>query len=244
MLTIKFDGVDELRRQLSGFSDRRFSAAIATALTRSAKHAQGELKQEMVRSLDRPTPYTLNALRIWPATATELSARVAFRNEGESGNANNYLMPNVAGGARVTNRVEAALRAIGALPSGWFATPGQGATLDAYGNMARSQTMQILAQLRSSKMAGPQPKGASLQAARKAGGRFFVMPVGGKTQPGVYQQEMFGKSITPVLVFVQQPQYSKRYPFFDLAKRIAEDRLPIEVERSIAEHVNRLAAKR
>lgn len=64
MMQVKINGLDQLRKQLAEFSDRRFAAAIATALTRSGKHAQEQLRAEMQQSLDRPTPFTLNALHL------------------------------------------------------------------------------------------------------------------------------------------------------------------------------------
>jgi hypothetical protein len=249
MFQVTVKGLEQIKAQLDGFSDRRFNAATATALTRSAKYAQEQLRLEMQRSLDRPTPFTLNALRMWPASADRLVARVGFRDDGTGGvNANNYLRPNVDGGARVAKRVEAALRAIGALPAGWFAVPGEGAALDGYGNMSRGQVIQILSQLRVTLTAGYSRNMAfdarkQINAQRRAGGRFFVMPVGGKVQPGVYQRELMGKSITPVLVFVRQPLYRQRYDFFGKAQAIAEERLPVEMQRSVAEHIAKLAAK-
>ena len=250
MLTVQIKGLDKLKSRLDGFSDRRFNAAVATALTRSAKYAQEQLRAEMQRSLDRPTPYTMNALRVWPASADNLVSKVGFRDDGTGGrNANNYLMPNVEGGARVAKRVEVALRAIKALPDGWFAVPGDGAALDGYGNMSRGQIIQILSQLRITMTAGHTRNMAfdarkQISAQRKAGGRFFVMPVGSKVQPGVYQREMFGKGITPVLVFVKQPVYSKRYAFFGKGQAIAEARMPVELRRSFDEHIARMAAKK
>lgn len=247
MLTVQVNGLEELKSKLDGFSDRRFAAAIATALTRAGKFAQDQLREEMRRTLDRPTPYTMNALRLWPARADNLVASVGFRDDGTGGrNANNYLMPNVQGGVRVAKRVEVALRAIKALPEGWYAVPGQGAALDSYGNMSRGQIIQILSQLRITMTAGHNRNMAfdarkQIAAQRKAGGRFFVVPVGIGTQPGVYQRELFGR--TPVLVFVKQPTYQKRYAFFDTARRIANERLPVEIERSVLEHAARLASR-
>lgn len=248
-LNIEVKGLRELQGKLDGFSDRRFAAAVATALTRSGKYAQEHLRQRMRQDLDRPTPFTLNALRLWPARADHLVATVGFRDDGRGGvNASHYLNPNVEGGARVAKRVEAALRAIKALPDGWFAVPGQGARMDSYGNMERGQVVQILSQLRVALTAGYSRNmsfdpGKAIAAQRKAGGRFFVMPIGSKVQPGVYQRELFGKNITPVLIFVKQPRYSKRFDFWGEARRVAEERLPIEVQRSVGEHVQRLAAR-
>lgn len=249
MLRVQVTGLDELRRSLEGFSDRRFAASVATALTRAGAHAKDQLKLEMQRTLDRPTPFTLNALRLWPASADKLEARVGFRDDGTGGmNANNYLLPNVEGGPRVAKRVEAALRAINALPAGWFAVPGQGAALDSYGNMSRGQIIQILSQLRITMTAGHTRNLSfdarkQIAAQRKAGGRFFVMPIGSKVQPGVYQRELFGGSITPVLVFVKQPRYRRRYDFFGKAEAIATERMPLELRRAFEESAQRLASK-
>jgi hypothetical protein len=248
-MQVVIKGLEDIKRNLEGFSDRRFAAAVATALTRSGKYAQEQLKLEMQRTLDRPTPFTLNALRLWPARADKLEAKVGFRDDGTGGvNPNNYLMPNVEGGPRVPKRVEAALRAIGALPDGWFAVPGQGAQIDNYGNMTRGQIIQILSQLRITLTAGYSRNMSfdsrkQIAAQKRAGGRFFVMPIGSKVQPGVYQKELFGRNITPVLIFVRQPRYTKRYDFFAKAQSVAEERMPIEMQRSIDEHIAKMAAK-
>jgi hypothetical protein len=114
--------------------------------------------------------------------------------------------------------------------------------------MSRGQIIQILSQLRITMTAGYTRNMAfdarrQISAQRKAGGRFFVMPVGGKVQPGVYQRELIGSSITPVLVFVRQPQYRKRYDFFGKAQALADERMPVELRRSLSEHVARLATK-
>ena len=250
-MDVVIKGIDELRRTLTQFSDRRFNAAIATALTRTAKSVQGEMRDELRTVFDRPTPYTLNALRIWPATADKLTARVGFRDDGTGGmNANNYLMPNVTGGERRDKRIEAALRAIGALPSGWRAVPGQGAAIDSYGNMSRGQIIQILSQLRVTLTSGFDRNMSTdarkqIAAQKRAGGRFFVMPVGNRsgTQPGVYQREFYGRGITPVIVFVSGARYQARWPFWANAQRRAEAHITREVERSVGEHIAKVAAK-
>lgn len=63
-MEIKIKGLDELRRDLAQFSDRRFRAAVATALTRTAKKVQDEMRDELRTVFDRPTPFTLNAMRM------------------------------------------------------------------------------------------------------------------------------------------------------------------------------------
>lgn len=250
-MEIQIKGLDDLRRALTQFSDRRFNAAIATALTRTGKAVQDEMRDELRTTFDRPTPYTLNALRLWPASADKLQARVGFRDDGTGGvNPNHYMLPNVQGGERRDKRLEAALRAIGALPQGWYAVPGQGAAIDSYGNMSRGQIIQILSQLRVTLVSGFDRNMSTdarrqIAAQRRAGGRYFVIPAGNRsgTQPGVYQREFFGRNITPVIVFVSGARYQARWPFWTNAKRRAEAHITREVERSVGEHIAKLTRK-
>ena len=70
--------IDEVRKQFAEFSDRRFNAAMATALTRTAVQVRNAVQAEMPRVLDRPTPYTTRQLRYVPAKADRLAAAVGF----------------------------------------------------------------------------------------------------------------------------------------------------------------------
>lgn len=262
MLQINIQGLDQLRQQLDGFSDRRFAAAVATALTRTAVAVRGEMRGVVQSTFDRPTPYTMRQLRYVAASADRLAAAVGFdisaitdiRGEvqrfesGADTPASKYLMPNITGGDRRLKRVEVLLKAAGHLPDGYLSVPGQGARLDAFGNIERGQLVQILSQLRITAEAGytrnmSRDARKQLGAQRKAGGRFFVMPVGGRVQAGVYQRELLGRNITPVLVFVRKASYRPRFDFYGIARRLAEPRLRAELQRSFAEHAARLKAR-
>jgi hypothetical protein len=250
VIEVKVTGLAELRAALDGFSDRRFGAAIATALTRTGQKMRDDLKTEMMRKLDRPTPYTLNALYLEGAKADWLQARVWFKEETTKAGtpAGKYLLTQIEGGTRRMKRLEVALNAAGALPSGYLIAPGPGATIDAYGNVSRGQIVQVLSQLRIQLVAGSTRNMSfdarkQITAQRKAGGRFFVVPVGGRTAPGVYQREMFGKSVTPVFFFIKQARYSKRFDFFGAAQQSADRNLNVEITRSVQEHIAKLGAK-
>jgi len=257
--------VAEVRRQLAEFSDRRFNAALATALTRTAVQVRTEVLASLPRLLDRPTPYTLRQLRYVGATADRLAAAVGFNvatvtdqrgapigyrdlGPGETP-AGKYLQPQIEGGSRRLKRLEVALKAIGALPAGWFAVPGAGASIDAYGGVSRGQIVQVLSQLRVQLVAGSQRNLAAgargIAAQRKAGGRFFVIRPGeGRGQPGIYQREFIGRNVTPVFIFVKSVAYSKRFDFDRIAGGLAEQNLPVQIQRSLAEQLERLRANR
>ena len=257
--------IAEVRAQLTQFSDRRFNAAMATALTRTAVQVRDAVQIEMPRVLDRPTPYTTRQLRYVAAKADRLAAAVgfnvvnvtdergatiAFRDLGAGGTpAGKYLQPNITGGERRAKRLEVALRALGALPDGWLAVPGQGATLDAYGNVSRGQVLQVLSQLRVQLVAGTNRNMSGdarkqIAAQRRAGGRYYVVPPGkGKVQPGIYQREFIGRSVTPVFIFVRGANYKPRFDFDGVSQRLAAQNLPVQVQRSIAESLQRLQAR-
>lgn len=245
--------IAEVRAQLTQFSDRRFNAAMATALTRTAVKIKAEVLAQLPRVFDRPTAYTMNSLFVSGATANKLQAETYFKDDRATTKAGtpavNYLLPHVDGGARRSKRLEEALRAVGALPNGFFVVPGAGALLDDFGNVSRGQIVQVLSQLRiqlvggSSRNMSFDPRKA-IAAQRKAGGRFYVVPPGkGKVQPGIYQREFFGRNITPVFIFVRGANYKRRFDFAGITQRVAQDQLPIEMQRAVDESMARLHAR-
>lgn len=253
MLTVTVKGLDQLHDNFKAFSDRRFAAAVATAATRTAVKVKAAELRTVQRVFDRPTPYTLGGMFVTVATAQKPSARVWFKDDRavtKGGTpATNYLLPNVDGTPRRAKRLEKALRAIGALPSGWFVTPGQGARLDAHGNVDRGQIVQVLSQLRVQLLAGSSRNMSydarkQIRAQQKAGGRFFVIKPGAGVQPGVYQREFNGRNITPVFVFVRTAKYQRRFDFYGVAADVVQATLPDELAASFEDHARKLRAKR
>lgn len=264
MFTIELTGIEGLRKELEQFSDRRFAATVATAMTRTALQVRSAVQAEAQSVFDRVTPYTVRQLRYVAATAARPVAAVGFNiaavqdvfgnvvrfedTGAGSTPAGKYLQFQEEGGTRHAKRFEVALQAFGALPKGWVVTPGQGARLDAYGNVSRGQIIQVLSQLRITLVAGAKRNmswDARKQAAaqRKAGGRFFVAPVGGKLQPGIYQRELIGNNITPVFIFVKAARYRKRFDFYGVAQRKSDAVMDAELQRAVAESAQRMAGK-
>lgn len=264
--SITVAGVEDLRKQFKQFSDRRFAAAVATALTRTAASGRQVVQQAAAASFDRPTPYTLRQIRFVSASAQKLVSAVGFNVaaiQDEFGRvirfadlgpgntpAGEYLPPNVTGGTRRLKRMEVALQAAGLLPPGWFAVPGQGARIDAYGNVSKGQVIEVLSQLRLQMVAGSSRNistqaRSAIRAQRRAGGRYFAVPVGDTTgrQPGVYQREFVGRNITPVFVFVRGVNYKPRFPFERIVQGHVAARLPVEMDRALREHIARVAAR-
>lgn len=266
MITIKIDGIEAVKEKLKGFSDRRFNAAMATALTRTAVATHAAARAALDSSIERPTPYTRRALKYVPAKADNLAAMVGFdieRITDMDGRSNvryvqtlagelpssRYLQYQVSGGTRKLKRFELALQANRAMPKGWVAVPGAGARLDAYGNMSRGQIAQIIAQLGTELLSGylntPKSVRAKISGQRRAGGQFIAVLPGSKSKlkPGIYQRELVGSNLTPVLMFMRKAQYQPRYDFDGVVRRTASALLPAEVQRAIAEQAARLRAR-
>lgn len=261
MLKIELQNLTEVRAALTEFSDRRFNAAVATALTRTAVKVRDDQQRLLPVVFDRPTAYTTRQMRYVPATAQRLTAAVGFDIKAIQGAGNvvtfektysddmpaaKYLEANVEGGVRRNKRLEVALRALGVLPAGWLVVPAAGARLDGNGNVSSGQVKQMLAHLRISLASSGKVGGAarvSIGEQRKAGGSYFVMPLGKRTVPGVYQRELIGRNITPVFIFVQRAQYRARYEFDAVSRRLADVYLPIEAGKAIDESLARLRAK-
>ena len=244
-MAITITGIDQALQTIQAFSARRLAAAKATAATRVALLARDQIRAEMARVFDRPTPYTLNSLFVRPATAANPSAVVGVKDDSALATPPaKVLGAEVRGGARRQKRLEVALRMAGHMPAGWYVVPGAGAKLDAYGNWSRGQIIQVLSQLRITLTAGYTrnmswtPRKA-IAAQRRAGGRYFVRPVG-KRAPGVYQREFSGNTVTPVALFVSRAVYTRRLPFDDIARQVAEREIGPQFARAVAESAARM----
>ncbi|MBX6427161.1 MAG: hypothetical protein IRZ09_14715 [Variibacter sp.] len=168
---------------------------------------------------DRPTRFTLNSLFVKPATKQDLAAIVHFKEGFGSVPAWRYLGPQVAGGPRVHKSYERALIRAGVMRADEFTVPGAGARLDAHGNMRGGEITRILSQLGASPDPMQNMTERSKRRARRTGvGRYFVLR-GTRAPNGVYLRKG-GREIVPVLIFVPQPRYRKRFPFYDTAQRV------------------------
>ncbi len=209
--------------------------ALAYALTKTAQDIKA-VELDVMRSVfDRPTRFTLNALFVKPATKTDLTAVVEFKEGFGSVPAWRYLGPQVAGGARSTKSGERRLVEAGIMRSNEVIVPGQGIKRDAYGNVTGSTMNRILSDLgaRADKAQNTTTQSRKRNAGRNRG-RYIVLRPGGvqgwprsdrDVHPGIYHQAANGRGIIPMLMFVQHPRYQKRFPFYEVAQRVADARL-------------------
>ncbi len=236
--TVSLNGYDEAIRAL-----RRVQRQVPKAAQRTVNYLANRVREaevlEMKRAFDRPTRWTLNSTRVRYASQRigRTYAVVWLKDEAVKGTpATKYLTPQIFGGGRGAKRFEKALWNAGVLPRGWVTVPGEGARLDAYGNLHRGQIVQILAWFRAF---GEQGFRANTTAAgrrrlqrgtrKRRGFAYFAIRPGQRAplHPGIWQRVYtgFGTAVRPVLIFVRNPRYRRRYHFFEVADDTVFDHL-------------------
>lgn len=218
--------------------EKQVRMATATAMTRTALKVRDDLKNEMSRVFDRPTPFTMNSVKITPATKKTLEAKVWFKDPPRLSDRIHYLEPQVYGGGRPIKRFERWLQQAGLMPQGWFAVPGPAARRDLYGNMSRRQIVQILSGLRA--MPNPdanRPYRYGLtrgSRARKKLPDFMLVAPGGKAKPGVWQRSAKG-TFQQVLVFVPNVTYRRLFRFFEVSKSTINREMQRQFDKALPE---------
>lgn len=240
---------DELRRELDGFSARRMNAAVATALTRTARSVQTDWRAELQRGVDRPTPMTTAAPLVTQATATSLVAEVRMRDSVAKGTPpSQYLQPLEYGGVRAHKKFELSLMAQGSMPRGSFAVPTEHAQRDSYGNVSRRQLVQILVQLAGGVVRDGYRRVISASAVKRAkaairAGKSYVAVLErqGKLQPGIYARQ--GNELRMVFAYERSVRYTRQLSLIERARRKGQEAFRAELSRAIEESAARLQAR-
>lgn len=234
----------EAMKALENLRNDQIPFAIAYSLTQCAKAAQQDVTREIGRVFDRPTPFTLAAVRVKPATKRDLVAEVKLKDEAFKGNpAVRWLIAQVRGGARNRKGFEKLMQRAGVMPGGWYAVPTSNAPLDRYGNVPGSIINRILSQVQASRDVLTRETAASRarntrRAIKRREGRYFAaVPGNPRTKhlkPGIYERVTFGfgNAIRPVFLFQSTPpSYSKRLPFEDIVQRAVARELVSQFKR-------------
>jgi hypothetical protein len=235
-LKIEIQGADALRAEFGSLLPRQIQFAMLKAIDRTVDKTKSRLYSEMHRVFDRPTPYTLNALRSKPPTMTNLQGEVGFK-EPWAPRSTKYLEPQVEGGGRRVKGFEYAIQQRvttmnpqgqrGVYPAGTMFVPGRGARLDAYGNISPGQIQQILSGLQAQSDQLTNETKASRKRAKRTG-HYWA------TQRGIWFID--GQKMQMVLVATKtKPTYKRRFLFYDLAKQFADQTYPDEFRNALDE---------
>jgi len=244
VFTVKIEGLEELKRKVAD-APRAVEIAAQRALLKTAQGVKDAGIAEMNRVFDKPTRWTLGSMKVKVTSRFTVEAGVVDP-DGYYKRAANYLGTQAGGGQRKMKAMESALQRYGIMPSGWFAVPGAGAKLDAFGNMSVGQIRQILSWFDAAeRWAGStQNMGTAGREKRRKGTRTkmgfeYVAVLPGKQrnlkQPGIYQRFFLGhgSSIKPVLIFVKGARYQVRFDFEKVATATANAMWQSEFDKAI-----------
>lgn len=238
MFRVESSGLRDQLLDLAELEQRQIPFATALALTKTAEMVRDGLVSEMRIVFDRPTPWTLNSLRVFPATKQKLVARVWMKDEADkSSPATKWLSPEIYGGARSDKRAEVMLKQRGLLPEGKYVVPGSGAKLDRYGNIPKGVITKALSGIGGFTQQGFAANATDSKRSRAKGNarRYFVLYDGDRKPMGIAERTSRGSSgLSVILAFVSRPTYRKAFDFFSIAEREAEDQLPIQWKLAVA----------
>lgn len=241
--------LDRLLDHVRNTMPKQVEFTAALTLTMTGQDAKAAVEREMEAVFDRPTPFTRRGFRLFPATRQRLEARLVFRHDF----GRDYLHPQVLGGERKLKAFERSLQRVGVLPRGMQAVPGSAAQIDQFGNMARSQIVQLIsyfqafseqgyrANMTDKRKAQIAKRGRTDQGYATIGGvEYFVVSrtrtVRGREQTlpeGIWSRSgVHGAIVKPVVIFVRRSGYAKRLRFFEVVADVIERRLPINFQNA------------
>ena len=221
-ITLTTKGFPELQRSFSNLRSSQMPFAAALALTATAKAVKAAEVVEVQQVFDRPTPITLNAFAVVPATKAKLVAEVGTK--GLAGQ-RHYLPVEAKGGPRPAVGFEAALRR--ASPVDFTAAvPARAAKRDSYGNWSAGERNRVLAALQQQ---GPLQASGRMRSGRSA--EYYIGRRGDTV--GVWRSQ--GENDDLILLFVNKaPVYRKRFDFYGVAERVARERIGPEFAAALA----------
>src|SRR5574343_1810326 len=119
MLTVKIEGLDEVKRSLGNLGGQ-VPFAAARAITQTAKSVEKKLQADMASAFKSASPYVKRATFATVATKANLSAIVGIKDQKPSGGTAPavLLKEHFSGGQRSNKPFEKALMSMGAMPQG------------------------------------------------------------------------------------------------------------------------------
>lgn len=250
-LSVNTQGVSELKLRLAGL-ERKIRVATVAALNDAAYLGSRKTADAVAGVFDRPTAWVRGSVRYTKARKDKLEATIDFDKWGNKTNVTveKVLQAEIFGGRRKLKRHEIALQRAGILPPGMAIVPGSAAQIDAYGNMAASQIVQIVSYFKAfgeqGFRANMRDGGKRLAKDKRAGAKGFVYFLltkrHGKLLPGIYQRFSFaaGSAIKPVMIFIRPPSYKKRLDFYEIVQRSAGP----EFERAFNQYAQQFLTER
>lgn len=177
--------IKDIKRRLSAIGTQ-MPFAMSKAINDTAYSAQRAVVAEMQAKFDRPTPYTLKAIKVVKSNKQNLAAYVGLRDDAPSKGTNyqDALSHHFTGGNRFKKKSEYSLVNKGQFQGGKsYMGIASGANVDAYGNLSRSQIVMLMSYFNAFKEVGYKANKSDKQRANMAKGKRIVGPL----QPSPYK---------------------------------------------------------
>jgi len=234
--SVRISGIEDALGAIEKLAGDLPGRAIADALNHTANQVRRQLQADMASVFVRPTPFTINAVRVLNASPRQLEAAVWVKDDKDNNSKGQapeeWVAPQVFGGQRAVKKSEELLRRRGILPAGKYIAPGKGARLDAHGNLSRGHLIQILSGLKVLNRDGyTADASAQWRSFRKGHERAFFVLRRGNTPIGIAERR--GKRMEVVLAFVSQPSYARRLDFYGVAERVADAELAANLDKAL-----------
>lgn len=193
--------IDKALKGLDALDAKNISFAVAKAMTLTGQYAQEKLKNEMRRSIDRPTPYTMNSTFVTFAKPSKLFMEVGIRTTDRRGRtaAGKYLQSLIKGGKPTYKAVDLAASKIAGYRGVLVPSKQSPIKMNRYGNITLGNYKTVVG------------------GARHIGGAYYVAPVKrGSNVKAIYQRKtgFIGRTSTiesnTRRVFVIKPDPSLR----------------------------------
>lgn len=213
--------MDQVMDRFERVSSRQLPFALAVSLTRTALDVRAAEVNTMKRVFDRPTPFTLNAFQVRPATKANLVAVV--EQKPDTGR-KDWLKRQAFGGPRTSTALERLLAMRLPLPGVLAALlPADNARLDRYGNWSNAQRNEVLAAIGAMRDSASNRSARSLKR-KKNPSKFFVPSSG--LPPAIYERTARGQLKVILAFTASAPTYTPRFPFHQVAESTAETAFP------------------
>lgn len=240
MFKVSADGLRGQLALLEDLEQKHIPVATVLALNQTAYDLRDRLRQEMEQVFDRPTRYTLNSLKVFPASRNKLEARVWMKDESVKAEpATRWLSPEIFGGPRLNKRLERQLRERNILPESKYVVPGAGAKLDSHGNISRGQVTKAMSGIGGFTQVGYNANATDSARSAKKGyaQRYFVIqrnrePIGIAERTGRGRDKM-----QIILAFVGKPEYRKALHFYEVADAYVAEQLPKRFAEALAKEL-------
>jgi hypothetical protein len=216
-MEVKIDD-KQIRAALAAFPDQ-ISKAVASALYNTAHLIENDLETGLIRSIDRPVPFTAGRKQAWYQSVILSKPDVVKRRIGIKARQASYLQFLVKGKARDDKIIERKT------PDGRILTPSRFVQLDQYGNVPRAQYTRMFQ--------------AAFRKAKRT--EYFFMPKKrGKMYPGIYRKNEKGIPVPMFFAHDAAQNYGKRFDFYGVAERSAKTHLQAGVTEAITFRLRRL----